>query len=192
MIITRQEENYFKIQSGDAVLLIDPTSQRSFKGAAVAINTVRPSYIEFDGEGDCFWIDHQGEYEIRGIHVRGWSAGHEDETEKTIYRIEFDDIIISVLGHITQEPSKDFFEYLEGTDVLIVPAGGKPWIPQAVLYKFIRQIEPSVVIPSLFKDLKPFLKECNVPGATKEEKFVFKKKDLTSGAMEIKYLEEKK
>lgn len=192
MIITRQEENYIKIQSGDTTLLIDPTSQRSFKGAATAINTVRPSYIEYDGVGDCFWIDHQGEYEIQGIHIRGWSAGHEDGTEKTIYRIEFDDIILSVLGHITQEPSKEFIEYLDGTDIMIVPAGGKPWISQASLAKFIRQIEPSVIIPSLFKDLKPFLKECNIAEAIQEEKFVFKKKDLTTGAMEIRNIEEKK
>jgi hypothetical protein len=192
MIITRQEENYIKIQSGDTTLLIDPTSQRSFKGAAAAINTVRPSYIEYDGLGDCFWIDHQGEYEIQGIHIRGWSAGNEEGTEKTIYRIEFDDIILSILGHITQEPSKEFIEYLDGTDIMIVPAGGKPWVSQVSLAKFIRQIEPSVIIPSLFKDLKPFLKECNVAEAIQEEKFVFKKKDLTTGAMEIRNIEEKK
>lgn len=192
MIITYQEENYFKIQSGEISLLIDPTNQRSFKGSALVLNTVRPSYVTYDGNSECFWVDHQGEYEVQGIHVRGWSAGNEGDTEKTIYRIDFDDVIISVLGHITQEPPKDFLEYLENTDILIVPAGGKPWISQTAIAKFIRQMEPSVIIPSLFKDIKPFIKEFNKASVAAEEKFVFKKKDLSQNAMDIKCLEEKK
>lgn len=192
MIITYQGENYFKIQSGETSLLVDPTNQRSFKGSSLVLNTVRPSYVEYDGNSEVFWIDHQGEYEIKGIHVRGWSAGNEDGTEKTIYRVTFDEIVISVLGHITNDPPNEFLEYLEGTDVLIAPAGGKPWISPPSIAKFIRQMEPSVVIPSLFKDIKPFLKEFNKESVPSEEKYVFKKKDLSPNAMEIRKLEEKK
>ena len=99
----------------------------------------------------------------------------------------------AILGHATGELPKDFIERFEGTDVMIVPAGGKPFIAQAELARFIRQIEPSIIIPSLFSDIGLFLKEFNGQDKPRaEEKFVFKKKDLTSGAMEIKHLEDKK
>ena len=161
MIITYQGDNYFRIQSGELTVLVDPTNGRSFRGATVAINTVLPSSTDAPKENECFWIEHQGEYEVRGIRVDGWSAGNEDETEKTIYKILFEDISIVVLGHLSKEPPQNILEYLEHPDVLIVPAGGKPWISQATAAKFIRQTEPSIVIPSLTSDPKLFLKELN-------------------------------
>lgn len=192
MIITYQGENYFKVQSGDQAILIDPENQRSLRGAAVAVNTLYPSLIPRPSDDECFWIDHQGEYEVQGIHIEGWSAGNEDGKEKTLYRIVFEEVVIVVAGHLTKEPPKELEEYIEKADVLIIPAGGKPWLPETAAAKFIRQVEPAVVIPSLFKDLKPFLKEFNHGnGAASEEKFVFKKKDLTPGAMAIKWLEAK-
>jgi len=191
MIITYQGDNYFKIQSGDLVVLIDPTNGRSFRGATVVVNTTLPSSTEAPKENECFWIEHQGEYEVQGIRIDGWSAGNEDETEKTIYRILFEDISIVVMGHLSKEPAQSIWEHLEHPDVLIIPAGGKPWISPAAAAKFVRQAEPSVIIPSLTSDPKLFLKELNKPSSPKEEKFVFKKKDLIPGAMTIKCLESK-
>ncbi len=189
MVITYYGDNYFKIQSGDLTLLIDPINGRSFRGATAVINTTLPASTEAPKENECFWIEHQGEYEVQGIRIDGWSAGNEDDTEKTIYRISFDDISIVVLGHLSKEPPQGLWEHLENPDVLIVPAGGKPWISQAAAAKLVRQIEPSIVIPSLASDQKLFLKELNQSSATKEEKLVFKKKDLVASAMTIKCLE---
>lgn len=191
MIITYQGDNYFKIQSGNLVVLIDPTNGRSFRGATAVVNTTLPPSTEAPKENECFWIEHQGEYEVQGIRIDGWSAGNEDETEKTIYRILFEDISIVVLGHLSKEPAQNIWEHIEHPDILIVPAGGKPWISQGAAAKFVRQAEPSVIIPSLTSDPKLFFKELNKPTPQKEEKFVFKKKDLVPGAMTIKYLESK-
>lgn len=191
MIITYQGDNYFKVQSGELVVLIDPTNGRSFRGATAAINTISPASTDAPKENECFWIEHQGEYEVRGIRVDGWSAGNEDETEKTIYKILFEDISIVVLGHLSKEPSQNIWEHLERPDVLIIPAGGKPWISQSIAAKFVRQAEPSIIIPSLTSDPKLFLKELNKTLSPKEERFVFKKKDLVPGAMTVKYLESK-
>lgn len=191
MIITYHGDNYFKIQSGEQTVLIDPVNGRSFRGATVVLNTVSPASTEAPKENECFWIEHQGEYEIGGIYIKGWSAGNEDETEKTIYRVDFDEISIVVLGHASKEPPQNLLEHLENPDVLILPVGGKPWISQSVAAKFVRQMEPGFVIPSLTADIKTFLKEMNQGTKQKEEKFVFKKKDVVPGAMEIKPLEEK-
>jgi len=193
MIITYQGENYFKIQSGELSVLIDPENQRSLRGANAAVNTLLPAPVPTPEGDECFWIDHQGEYEVRGIHVRGWSVGEDGGVEKTIYRIVFDDVTIAVFGHITKEPPKELLEYLEDADVAIVPAGNNPYLAPNATAKLLRQIEPSVVIPSLFKDLKPFLKELNHgnDAIKPEEKFVFKKKDLEPKAMVVHWLEVK-
>lgn len=189
MVITYHGDNYFKVQSGNLTILIDPTNGRSLRGAQLVVNTEKPSLTSPSPEDqECFWIDHQGEYEIRGIHVRGWSAGSEKEKEKTVYRLVFDGISLLIMGYLTREPGSEIQEHLGGADIVILPAGGKPFIPQSVSAKLIRQIEPSIVVPSLFKNIKPFLKEFNRSECVPEEKLVLKKKDLKPGAMEVRCL----
>ena len=188
MIITYNGENYFKCQSGASAILIDPTNQRAFKGADLILNTQKPAAVAEEGKEGGFWIDHQGEYEIKGIQVQGWSVEGEGEKEKTLYRVEFDEIVFVVLGHITKEPDGKIQEYLKHADCLIVPAGGKPWLSPGAAAKLIRQLEPSIILPSLYEDIKPFLKEFSQDKCEPEEKFTFKKKDLKPAAMEIKCL----
>lgn len=191
MVITYHGENYFKIQSGDTSVLIDPTNQRSLRGATLVLSTTKPNdvFAGRDSEG-YFLIDHSGEYEIRGICVQGWSAENEKEIEKTIYKIGFDEISVVVLGHITKDIPTELLEHIEECDIIIAPAGGKPWIPQQNMAKLIRQLEPALVIPSLYKEkeLPVFLRELKETNAAPEEKLVIKKKDLIPHSMEIKPL----
>ncbi len=189
MVITYHGDNYFKIQLSGLTILVDPTNGRSFRGADLILNTLKPSPVPPPtDETGCFWVDHQGEYEIKGVGVRSWSSGNEKGKEKTIYRITFDGISLLVLGHLTKEPDKEIQEYLSGADIVIIPAGGKPFISQSAAAKLMRQIEPSIVIPSLFKDPKDFLREFNQPKCAFEEKLVIRSKDLKPGAVEVRCL----
>lgn len=188
MIINYYGGDYFKIQAGDLTVLIDPENQRSFKGATLALNTIRPSLAEAPTEAFPTWIDHQGEYEVQGIRVEGLTLGEEEKKEKTAYRIDLDEIRIGVLGHLTKEPDPKVREFLMDCDVLIIPAGEKPYISSATVAKLIRQLEPSIVIPSFASNPKLFLKELGQEKITAEEKFVFKKKDLAPKAMIVKWL----
>ncbi len=190
MIITYQEENYFKIQSGDQTILVDPTNQRSFKGASVILITSSddvnlPNERE---EGSAFVIRHQGEYEVGGIRIQGWSTEHEKNTEKTMYKIQWDDISLGILGPLTKELDSKTLFALEQVDILIVPAGGKPYLSQAVTAKIVRQLEPGIVIPSLFSDSKLFLKEMGSENTEIEEKLTIKKKDVPPNAMKVHVL----
>ena len=191
MIITYQGENYFKIQSGSLVFLIDPTNSRSLRGAKAVINTLKPPVVSAapDEDAPFFWIENQGEYEINGIPITSWSVEN-DGVEKTAYLIEMEDIKIAVLGHIAEEISPEALEHLKEVDVLILPAAGKPYLSEASAAKLVRQIKPKIVIPSLFKtEPVKFFKELN-QNPKPEEKLVFKKKDLDlqSQAMKIVYL----
>ncbi len=193
MIITYQGNNYFKIQSGEFAILIDPENQRSFRGTQIIVNTVRPTLAESaeaGAEGEKpFWIEHQGEYEVQGIRVQGWTSGNEgDKKVLTSYRIIFDEMTIVVLGHLEQELPPALVSELTDADIAFVPAGGKPYLAQSAVAKLVRQLEPGIVIPALFKDIKPFLKELDQTDVKEEEKLVIKKKDIAPKAMKVHWL----
>ena len=99
-----------------------------------------------------------------------------------------DDIVLAIVGPLSKELNPKIQSELAGADILILPAGGKPFISQASAAKLVRQIEPSAVIPSLFTDLKPFLKEIGATGTKPEDKFTVKKKDLMPKAMTVQVL----
>ncbi len=193
MVITYQGDNYLRFQSGATTILVDPTSQRSFRGANVIVNTVMPGTVsrpEEGGEGERppFWVEHQGEYEAQGIHIRGWSVGNNGKEEHTAYRIRFEEIEIAILGHLEKEPAADLIAAVKGVDVLVLPGGGKPFLAPDAAARAVRQIEPGAVIPTLGKETKQFLKELGQTSVSPEEKFVFKKKDIAPGTMTVHLL----
>jgi len=193
MIITYHGDNYFKIQSGSVSVLVDPTNQRSFKGATLILNTTKPASTDepSDDQG-VSWIDHQGEFEIQGIEVSGWSVGYEDGVEKTAFSLTLEGITVTVLGHLKKELLPELYEKFNGSDILIIPGGGRPWISPEIASKLIRQIEPGIIIPSLYKkDLKPFLKEFDGESPKLQEKLVIKKKDISPKDMTVECLKVK-
>ncbi len=191
MIITYHGDNYLRLQSGNTTVLVDPTTQRSFRGANIILNTLLPGTTPRPGdeeEGVPFWVEHQGEYEVQGIHIRGWSTGNDGTHEYTAFRVLFEDISFAFLGHLQKDPGADLIAELKGADVLVIPGGGKPYLAPDAAARAVRQIEPGAVIPTLGKDMKQFLKELGQATVTPEEKFVFKKKDLTPGKMAVHLL----
>jgi len=187
MIVTYHGDNYFKIQAQNRILLIDPTNHRSFKGADIILNTLRPA-LTAEPEDGFFWIDHQGEYEIKDICIQGWSLGEENKKEKTVYKIQFDEITIGILGYISKTPDKKIEEELASSEILIIPAHGLPYLDIPATAKLIKRIRPSIVIPSLAANLKPFLKEFDQEKCELEEKLVVKNKELKPNAMIIRCL----
>lgn len=189
MIITAHGEGSFRLQAGDTTILIDPTHARSFKGSRAIITTTRPARVDPPAPSSDpatrapFWIDHQGEYDLGEVAIRGITTEWDRDDEHTAYRIEFDGIAVGLLGPLAGEPSKKVFELVSGVDILILPAGGKPLFPVAAAAKLARQAEPSAVIPSV-GDLKSFTKE--IGGDTETtERFTVKKKDLEPKAMRV-------
>lgn len=190
VIITYQGNNYFKLQSGNTVILIDPTDQRSFRGADVVINTRRPAEIEEPSkEEDVFWIDHAGEYEISGTRIQGLRSSFSKGAEKTNYRLDFENIRFLILGFLEEAPKDELQEHLTDIDIVITPIGnGKNLIKPAETAKFIRQLEPALIIPSIAGDLKSFLKEFSKEKCRKEEKIVLRESDLKKEKIDIRCL----
>lgn len=190
MIITYQGANAFKLQSGETVVLIDPENQRSFKGAAIVVRTTEPALSDElpHGEGTPFFVSHQGEYDVDGVLVRGMRAGYENGKELTVYRIVIDDIAIAIVGHLTHALDPKVESLLHSAAIALVPAGGKPYLTPSAAAALARQIEPSIVIPSLYTDVTPFARELGVTQWTPEEKIVVKRKDLSPKALSLRVL----
>lgn len=188
MIVSYSGNGYIRLQNGETIIDIDPVSGRA-KSDIVLRTYFDGVAIEELGENE---IAFPGEYEIKEIEVQGYaspSSGPQDV--RSIYRVKWDDISFVILGDLGEIPDPDTLSDLVEPDVLILPAGRKGVLPTADAVKLIRELEPSVVIPSYDSAPLDLLKEMG----QKEEwqdKFVFKKKELVQKAMKIVLLEAKK
>lgn len=125
-------------------------------------------------------IEGPGEYEVGEVSIRGVRATRHLDTEadepiSTMYRIEFGDVRVAVLGNIAPKLHEDQLEEIGVVDILILPVGGNGYTLDSVSAAIVvRQIEPRVVIPVHYSDkalqyevpqdnVELFVKELAVP-----------------------------
>lgn len=195
MIITWHGEGCFRLQNGETSLLIDPPEQSTgitaprFK-TDILLKTLSlwPAPFVPETNADVV-IAGAGEYDVRGIVVRGFELSGEstDAYFKTIYTITWDDVVIGVLGHVSNDIPPALLEHFEELDVLIVPAGGAPFFSIEKVFPLLKMLTPKVVIPSFTKvpglkraalDIKKVVEQFSGESESQMDKFVFKKKDL--------------
>lgn len=183
MVITYLGEGAFRLQSGETSLLVDPSGNR-LKADVVVRTAVDPAELESSPDT----VSFAGEYEIKGIEVEGVQVDAESTAKlvKTAYLITWEDIKIGILGGISGAPDAKILEKLGEPDILILPVNEDHFLEPEAAGALTRQLEPSVVIPSLYNDksLKAFAKEMG-QSAGEEDRFTFKKKDLTPEAMKL-------
>lgn len=185
MVINYFGGGSFKLQSGETSLLVDPDSNR-FK-ADVTLRTLAP--VEFKVQGEDTpqsEITFPGEYEIKGVEILGTMVPEESGAKflKTVYFVKWEGIKLVFLGHLSNPPSAAIVEKLDEPDVLFLPVGGGHFLAPEAAAKLVRQLEPSFVIPTLFKKLTDFLKAMGQK-ASPQEKLVFKKKDLDANKTKV-------
>jgi L-ascorbate metabolism protein UlaG (beta-lactamase superfamily) len=205
MTINWYGEGCFKIVENGVTITTDPVE--SFTGLSaprfktdVVLRTIMNPLLPEDSkpvaqnistgtDGETVVIAGPGEYEVKGIQITGWplmkSSGK--DTLRSIFRIKTDDMTVGLLGHLAEFNEPEILEELGNIDILIIPAGGEPFIKQEAAAKLVRQIEPRIVIPSFYKvtglkrksdDVSDFLKEVGLK-AEPVEKFSAKHKELS-------------
>ncbi len=210
MIITWLGQSAFKLQdkiSSDGItVVIDPYGKEtglkmpSFEADIVTVSHNHPDHNNVEALRDTpFIIDCAGEYDTKGILIEGIDSYHDEEEGKLrggniIYRIEIDDISIVHLGDLGHVLSNEQLEKLVGTDILMIPVGGKSTLDAKKAVEVISQIEPRIVIPMHYKvdglayeDFDPiekFVKELGIE-PSREEKLKISKKDLPQEEMEL-------
>jgi L-ascorbate metabolism protein UlaG (beta-lactamase superfamily) len=156
-------------------------------------------------KGEPFVVKGPGEYEVKGVFIKGIPAYHDDKDGKekgqnTIYTIEAEDMKFCHLGDLGQKQLTDEqLEKIDTVDVLMVPVGGEFTLDSASAQKIVSQIEPKIVIPMHYDIPKlkikldgvdKFLKAMGKPSVAPVDKLTVKTSTLPKeGVTEIVVLQ---
>lgn len=210
MVITYLGADFFKVQFGDITIAVNPISKESKLkqarfGADIALvsaNHVDLNGIDLVSHGDKkpFVISGPGEYEIKGVFIKGlpsttsYGAGKSTVRQQlinSIYTVSLENMNMCFLGVLDSEKlPPETIEELDEIDVLFVPIGGEGVLAPAAAYKLAVSLEPKIIIPTHYGDvgakdaLKVFLKEAG-ESPKAEEKLTLKKKDLEGKEADI-------
>jgi L-ascorbate metabolism protein UlaG (beta-lactamase superfamily) len=204
MVITYLGGECFKVTQGDLTIAINPPSKDSSLkapkfGSDIVLTTL--DHEDFNGieqvgfgERAPFVITGPGEYEVKGVAVRGFASESTYGGEKsinTIYSILLEGMNLAFLGALgTDQLSKEAIEGLDDIDILFVPIGGEGMLDYSQAYALAVQLEPKVVVPMHYTEeqLKRFLKEAG-EDVKPIDKLTVKRKDLEGKEDEIVVLQ---
>lgn len=208
MIINYFGGQFVKIQFGDTILAFNPISKDSklkvskFGADVVLTSLNHPDMNGVDqvtfGDKKPFVISGPGEYEVKGVFIKGFGSESSYDGEKrinTIYTVSLEGMNICFLGALnTNELPKEADEAIDAVDILFVPIGGDGVLDSAKAYKLAVSIGPKIIIPVNYGDtgdkdaLKKFLKEAG-ENPKPEPKLTLKKKDLEGREADVMILE---
>ncbi|MDE2041386.1 MAG: MBL fold metallo-hydrolase [Patescibacteria group bacterium] len=208
MIITYLGAEFVKIQFGDTILAFNPISKDSklstskFGADIVLSGLNHPDMNGIDqvtfGDKSPFVITGPGEYEVKGVFIKGIGSESGYDSEKrinTIFTVALEGMNICFLGALnTLELPKEADEAIDGVDILFVPIGGEGVLSPAQAYKLAVAMNPKIIIPIHYGDLggkdalKAFLKEAG-ESPKPEAKLTLKKKDLEGKEADVVILE---
>lgn len=206
MTITWFGHSCFRVESKEGSILIDPFSKDiGLRPPRIKDDLVLVTHDHYDHnnvEGappQAMVIDGPGEYEKKGMYVRGIHSYHDKSKGQergfnTIYVIKAEDMTICHMGDFGQDKFEEHqLEDIGDIDVLMVPIGGKYTVDYKEAVEVVGKIEPKIVIPMHYKvkDLKvdidepdKFVKEL---GLTPEQvdKYKIAKKNLPVEEMKL-------
>lgn len=201
MVISYLGGECFKVTLGDFTLAINPPAKESKLASAkfgADLALVSLDNEDFNGTDNASFGERQpfvicgpGEYEVKGVAVRGFGVPTvygKVATINTIYSISLENMNLCFMGAISsgELPAAAKQEF-DDIDILFVPVGGGDVLEHAAAYKLAVQLGPKVIIPMHYDDksLKAFLKEAGAEGTKAEEKLTVKKKDLEGKESEV-------
>ncbi len=165
MIITWFGHSFFKIETKNKIIALDPYSEQStgLKPPRFKADLLLISHNHEDHNnkkiilGEPFILEGPGEIEIDGIFIDGILSYHDSSSGKyrglnTIYNIYSEDLKICFLGDLGEKNLKEeCLEKVSNADILLIPIGGNFTIDAEEARSLINQIEPKIVIPMHYK-----------------------------------------
>lgn len=205
MIITYDGVESVKVSHGDFTIALNPISKESkFKLANFGSDLVLITANHPDLNGaetatrqgkEPFVIKGPGEYEVRGVFVRGFPSKTVyggQERVNTVYSFELDGIRVAYFGAISDKDlDSKAKEDLGDIDILFVPIGGDEVLSAEEAYKLAVKREPKIIIPIHFGAvgdkgvLDTFLKEADASSVQPIDKLTIKRKDLVDKQGEV-------
>jgi L-ascorbate metabolism protein UlaG (beta-lactamase superfamily) len=201
MVISYLGGQNIKVTQGDLTLSFNPPSKDSslkaskFGSDIVLVSTDHEDFNGVEnasfGDREPFAIQGPGEYEVKGVAVRGFGMPTEyggTAGINTIYSVTLEGMNLCFLGAISDtELPQAAKQALDDIDLLFIPVGGEGVVDTAAGYKLAVQLEPKAVVPMPYntESLKKFLKEAGAEEAKPADKLTLKKKDLEGKQGEI-------
>lgn len=201
MTITWIGHACFLITAKDVTIFTDPFDKKIGllppRGAADIVTISHEHYDHNNRQalasGNPFVIDCPGEYDVKGVFVKGIPSFHDkvqgaERGVNTIYIIEVEGIRVAHFGDFGQgELTDEQREELNGVDIVFLPVGGVYTVDAHDAAKVLGQIEPKIVIPMHYAIPSLAIKLNRVDDFLKEmgdkietiEKLSIKKKDFT-------------
>ena len=145
-------------------------------------------------KGDPFIASSPGEYEVKGVFVKGIPSFHDNTKGKergknTIYVVDAEDMRLCHLGDLGQsELTSEQVDQIGEIDILFAPVGGTYTVDAKEAAHVVSQIEPKIVVPMHYAmphvkaklaGVDQFLKTMGVKTQVPEPKLSLKQKDLT-------------
>lgn len=180
MIITFQKETCFVLQKKDLSIITDPFDKdsnlisRAKTNIAVISSNEKNNLSKIQTD---YIIQNPGEYEISKVIINGLGCLNDSEKPLTIYNIKMDDINVGYLGRLNKPLTESQIESLGDVNLLIIPFWEE--MDMKASLKMINQIEPQIVIPSLYnEEILESLKKEFGGKYSEENKFNLNKKDF--------------
>jgi len=172
MIISYLGGQCFKVSHGDLTIAYNPPGKDSalksvkFGSDIVLTSLNHPDFNGVEnasfGEREPFVIEGPGEYEVKGVTVRGFASDSTYGGKKginSIYSVTLEGMNLCFLGSLgsTALPPAAK-EELDDIDILFVPIGGKGMLDYGDAEALAVQLEPKAVIPMHYspENLKSF------------------------------------
>lgn len=158
MEIDYKGANCVVIKDKNALIIVDPTDNASVRDLNNPDAIILVTQPQFTPAGDDkFVIDMPGEYEHRDVSVKGiavpaYLAADEKALGGTMYQIKTAGLSIAVIGHTPSPLSDSCIEELGEVDIVILPVGGGGTLDAVDAAAIVRQLSPTVVIPTHFDD----------------------------------------
>ncbi len=205
MVITSYGGEFFKVAFGETTLAFNPIAKKSkWKtakfGADIALVTLNHPDMNgveqvAHGDREPFVVTGPGEYEVRGIFIKGFevlTSYQDTEVMNTIYTVELEGMHIVFLGALGERKiSPEIKGSLPDIDILFVPIGGGDVLSASEAHELSVELETRIVIPMHYGDgvedkdaLKTFLKS-EAGNGKPVDKLTLKKRDLDGKDREI-------
>ena len=180
MVVNYFGNGCFRLQSGETSILLNPENNR-LKADLILRTIISTETGAATDASEAPTIAFPGEYEVKGIEVVGFPIAGESTEKflKTAYAVTWEEMKFVFLGHLSAPIDATLIEEFADPDVLILPVGGGHFLEPSVAAKLAKQLEARIIIPSFYKTPDEFLKALGKK-AEPAEKFVFKKKDITT------------
>jgi L-ascorbate metabolism protein UlaG (beta-lactamase superfamily) len=156
----------FRLRGREASVVIDPYSKglglptqipSRFGADILCVTHEHPNHNNTGMVGgNPKLIERPGEYEVKGVGIRGVAAYHDDAKganlgKITLFAVELDDIVVVHLGDLGHPLTEAQQDQLGTIDVLLIPVGGGQSLSATQAAEVANQLEPKVVIPMHYK-----------------------------------------